>query len=378
MIEVQVNIFMVLLLVSIAVHANLKFNQKEPVHQLFFALIVLTIVILLLEMSSVLLNSASNKNLLVLHKLIDTAGFALAPLVLIVAALYVYKRTNRYMRLNISKILWLGAPAFGNAIISLGSFQYNLIFSITSENLYVRGPLFFISPVSVFFYYCLILWILYDSRAKVNGEERVMLSLLPIIPFLLSVFQLYYFVYLTIWNSLAIAVVMNYIFVLHNQTKIDPLTGLGNRLAYDECLTNLSRKNKLVLSVVNIDLDDFKSINNLHGHHEGDKVLREFARELKAVFEDIGVPIRVGGDEFIVWIRENNTEVIEKNMITLADRVNEHNKKMNRHYQIGFSYGTKVFNEQYKDLQELVQHSDKLMYEEKQKKQIYSLNIPLI
>ena len=375
MIEVQVNIFMVLLLGSIAVHAYLKFNRKEPVHQLFFALIVLTIVILLLEMLSVLLNSASCKNLLVLHKLVDTAGFVLAPLAPIVAALYVYKRTNRYIRLKIGKIIWLGAPAFGNAIVSLGSYQYNWIFSITNENLYLRGPLFFISPVSISFYYCIILWVLYDNRKKINHEERVMLSLLPIIPFLLSVFQLYYFVYLTIWNSLAIAIVMNYIFILHNQTQIDPLTGLGNRLAYDECIANLSHKSKLVLSVVNIDLDDFKSINNLYGHHEGDKVLRAFASELKAVFDGVGLPIRVGGDEFIVWIRENNPAIIEQYMATLTERVKTYNEKTGRPCQVSFSYGMTVLNEQYNDLQELVQHSDKLMYEEKQRKQIH---IPLI
>ena len=375
MIEVQVNIFMVLLLGSIAVHAYLKFNRKEPVHQLFFALIVLTIVILLLEMLSVLLNSASCKNLLVLHKLVDTAGFVLAPLAPIVAALYAYKRTNRYIRLKIGRIIWLGAPAFGNAIVSLGSYQYNWIFSITNENLYLRGPLFFISPVSISFYYCIILWVLYDNRKKINHEERVMLSLLPIIPFLLSVFQLYYFVYLTIWNSLAIAIVMNYIFILHNQTQIDPLTGLGNRLAYDECIANLSHKSKLVLSVVNIDLDDFKSINNLYGHHEGDKVLRAFASELKAVFDGVGLPIRVGGDEFIVWIRENNPAIIEQYMATLTERVKTYNEKTGRPYQVSFSYGMTVLNEQYNDLQELVQHSDKLMYEEKQRKQIH---IPLI
>jgi diguanylate cyclase (GGDEF)-like protein len=378
MIEVQVNIFMVLLLGSIAVHAYLKFNRKEPVHQLFFALIVLTIVILLLEMLSVLLNSASCKNLLVLHKLVDTAGFVLAPLAPIVAALYVYKRTNRYIRLKISKIIWLGAPALGNAIVSLGSYQYNWIFSITNENLYLRGPLFFISPVFISFYYCLILWLLYDNRMKINDEERVMLSLLPTIPFLLSVFQLYYFVYLTIWNSLAIAVVMNYIFILHNQTKIDPLTGLGNRLAYDEYIANLSHKSKLVLSVVNIDLDDFKSINNQYGHHEGDKVLRAFAGELKAVFDDVGMPIRVGGDEFIVWIRENNPAIIAQYMATLADRVKTSNENMGRPYRVGFSYGMTVLNAQHNDLQELVQHSDKLMYEEKQKKAGPPLNIPMI
>ena len=369
MISVQVDAFMVLLLAGIAVHAHLKFNRKEPVHQLFLALILLTIAVLLLEILSVLLNNAAYKNFLILHKIIDTVGFTLAPFIPMVTALYVYKRTNRYMRFKISKHFWLGMPVLCNTLASLGSYHYNWIFGITSENLYVRGPLFFISPVCIFFYYGLLLWFLYDSREKLNDEELMTLSLLSGIPALLSAFQLYYFVYFTMWNSLAIAVVMNYIFILHNQTKTDPLTGLGNRLAYEECLVNLSRKHR-ALSVVNIDLDDFKSINNQYGHHEGDKVLREFARELKAVFEDIGVPIRVGGDEFIIWIRENNTAVIAEYMQSLADRVNEYNVKMNRPYRISFSYGTTVLNDQYHDLQDLVRHSDRMMYEEKQKKQI--------
>lgn len=369
MIKVQVDAFMVLLLVSIAVHAHLKFDRKEPVHQLFFALIMLTIAVLLLEIMSVIFNDVTYKNFLVLHKLVDTAGFTLAPFIPLVAALYVYKRTNRYMRFKINKHFWLGAPALCNTIASLGSYHYNWIFSITGENLYMRGPLFFISPVCIFFYYGLLLCFLYDSRKKINDEELMTLSLLSAIPSLLSAFQLYYFVYFTMWNSLAIAVVMNYIFILHNQTRIDPLTGLGNRLAYDECLVSLPRKNK-ALSVVNIDLDDFKSINNQYGHHEGDKVLQEFARELKAVFEDIGVPIRVGGDEFIVWVRDNNAAVIGTYMKSLADRVNDYNEKMNKPYKISFSYGTTVLNEQCNDLQELVRHSDRMMYEEKQKKHI--------
>ena len=48
----------------------------------------------------------------------------------------------------------------------------------------------------------------------------------------------------------------------------------------------------------------------MYGHHEGDKVLKEFANELKAVFEGRGVPIRVGGDEFIVLISEAQNEKV--------------------------------------------------------------------
>ncbi len=184
----------------------------------------------------------------------------------------------------------------------------------------------------------------------------------------MSHFQLYYFVYLTIWNSIAIAVIINYIFIIHSRTTLDPLTGLGNRVAYNQYLESLRRKSNIVLSVVNIDLDDFKNINDVCGHHEGDKVLRLFARQLEDVFEGKGVSIRLGGDEFIVLINENQREVVEKYVTALIDKISAYNEKSAKPYHIKFSYGMTIFNDAYDSIDELIQHSDKLMYEEKQKK----------
>ena len=138
-----------------------------------------------------------------------------------------------------------------------------------------------------------------------------MLSLLILSPGVLSVFQLYFFVYLTLWNSIAIAVVVNYILIVQSQIKIDPLTRLGNRAAYDEQIESLSRKENLILTVANIDLDNFKTINDTYGHQEGDKVLRLFAERIKEVFDGKGVSIRLGGDEFIVLVNENRREIVE-------------------------------------------------------------------
>ena len=94
------NIFMVILLSSIAVHACFKLERKEQVNRLFLALIFLTILILILEILSVSLNSSTYIDYIILHKLVDTLGFTLAPLVSICAVLYVYRRTNLYSPLN--------------------------------------------------------------------------------------------------------------------------------------------------------------------------------------------------------------------------------------------------------------------------------------
>ena len=94
MLAIQLNIFMVILLSALVAYVRIKFDRKEQALRLFFALIALTIGVLVLEILSVVLNSGHYVNLIVVHKLVDIVGFVLAPLVPIVAALYVYKRAN--------------------------------------------------------------------------------------------------------------------------------------------------------------------------------------------------------------------------------------------------------------------------------------------
>ncbi|MDT8903986.1 GGDEF domain-containing protein [Anaeroselena agilis] len=313
------------------------------------------------------LNSGYYPNFIVAHKLVDTLGFALSPLVPICAVSYVYKRTNKYKKVN-SKAFWLAIPFFVNGIISVGSFSFDWIFSITPENVYVRGPLFFVSPLTYYFYYTVNLAVLCAARKKFSKEELLILGMLTIIPAVMSVFQLYYFIFLTIWNSTAIAVIINYIFIIHSQTKIDPLTGLRNRVAYNEYIEGLRGKRNIVLSVVTIDLDDFKSINDTHGHHEGDKVLRIFAGQLEDIFEGKGVPIRLGGDEFVVLLDENQRAVVETYIKILNDKINAYNLRSELPYRIKFSYGLTVFDDRYNSVDELIRHSDKLMYIEKQRR----------
>ena len=369
MLVIQMNIFMVILVSLVAVHAFSKLWRKVYTdHRLFFSLIVLTMLILILEIFSVVLNSPVFIGFMTVQKLVDTIGFTLTPLVPIIVLLFVYERTNKPIAINRMGMLVLSVPLLANTILSIGSFHFEWLFTITNENAYLRGPLWLASPLTSYFYYAVNLLLLYKARKGLNREELFILSLLTLSPALLSVFQLYFYVYLTIWNSIAIAVVINYIFIVHSQVKIDPLTRLGNRAAYDEQLEILNRKENLVLTVVNIDLDNFKTINDAFGHQEGDKVLRLFAERIKDVFDGRGVSLRLGGDEFIVLVNENRKEIVETYIKNLKSRIKAYNENSGMPYQIKFSYGMAIFNSSYKDVHELVRYSDKLMYQEKNKR----------
>lgn len=85
----------------------------------------------------------------------------------------------------------------------------------------------------------------------------------------------------------------------------DPLTGLANRHQFNlrgQDLFALSKRSKRPLTLLNIDIDDFKAINDTFGHAGGDAVLMQVAQALKSCCRESDLIARVGGDEFLVLL----------------------------------------------------------------------------
>lgn len=85
----------------------------------------------------------------------------------------------------------------------------------------------------------------------------------------------------------------------------DYLTGLGNRSYYEELLASMkatAQREQRSFSIVLLDLDNFKSVNDSHGHNEGDRVLQEFAKILTGAVRTNDHVFRFGGDEFVLLL----------------------------------------------------------------------------
>jgi diguanylate cyclase (GGDEF)-like protein len=89
---------------------------------------------------------------------------------------------------------------------------------------------------------------------------------------------------------------------LAHQATHDSLTGLPNRALFDTKLDEATASGKR-FTVLFIDLDDFKIVNDTRGHHSGDQVLKEVARRLLSLVRPIDTVARLGGDEFAVLMR---------------------------------------------------------------------------
>jgi diguanylate cyclase (GGDEF)-like protein len=84
---------------------------------------------------------------------------------------------------------------------------------------------------------------------------------------------------------------------------MDPLTGIYNRRRFENILTNefkRAARYQLPLTCMMIDIDNFKLINDAHGHQEGDAVIKEIARIIQTTIREVDTPARWGGEEFVV------------------------------------------------------------------------------
>ena len=102
--------------------------------------------------------------------------------------------------------------------------------------------------------------------------------------------------------------------ILRNLAMIDPLTGLYNRrFAEQRLAAEVSRSERRghPLTVMTLDLNDFKHINDTYGHLAGDQVLQEFASRLNKVIRGSDLAVRLGGDEFLVLLPECTAEQLQ-------------------------------------------------------------------
>jgi len=91
----------------------------------------------------------------------------------------------------------------------------------------------------------------------------------------------------------------------------DPLTDTGNRIAMDQTLQReieLSRRHLHPLSVLMLDIDHFKQVNDTHGHSAGDDVLKAVATSIKNQLRNVDMVFRYGGEEFLILLSNTSRE----------------------------------------------------------------------
>ena len=173
----------------------------------------------------------------------------------------------------------------------------------------------------------------------------------------------------------AAAVIYNSIVFEQTQedSLTDPLTGLPNtRFMFMHLTRELARAERLKseVSLLVMDLDHFKEINDNHGHHVGDRALREVAGVLRAAIRPYDICVRYAGDEFIVVLSGCGAEEAERKRVELQTAIDEvvFEARPGKRLQLGISIGAAVFPHDGNTYETLLATADSRMYRDKTKR----------
>lgn len=158
---------------------------------------------------------------------------------------------------------------------------------------------------------------------------------------------------------------------MKKQANIDILTGLYNRRFLDDYARKqfaFARRREQPLGVAMLDLDHFKSFNDVYGHEMGDRILRQFAKTVTASMRETNLAARYGGEEFIVILPDTNAkscllvaERIRKAVMTMVVPSNSEKPLP----QLTVSIGVAAYPDHGQTLEEVIQASDRALYESK-------------
>ncbi|MFZ5882011.1 MAG: PAS domain S-box protein [Chloroflexota bacterium] len=153
----------------------------------------------------------------------------------------------------------------------------------------------------------------------------------------------------------------------------DELTGLPNRQLFHDrlvlALERARREQQGLVAVMLLDLDNFKDVNDTHGHACGDELLRSVARRLSMCLRKSDTAARMGGDEFTIIVEEaaslqNCTLVAQKVLATLSEPM-----EIEGHvFQITASLGISLFPGDSEDVETLLRQADIAMYRAKKQR----------
>ena len=149
----------------------------------------------------------------------------------------------------------------------------------------------------------------------------------------------------------------------------DGLTGLENRLSFNEFEEELKRKKEGCCIIVQLDINDLKKMNDNYGHVEGDRGIRAAAAVISESFEDPSRVFRTGGDEFIAVMKGTDKKRLlkdyERNEKKLQQAIEAYNKNEQPPVPLSIAYGMAECDCTSDDPEEKEKLADERMYEHK-------------
>lgn len=364
---VIMNAYSAAILVIIFFHAIKFFDKNSLSDKLYMCILSVTAFLLVMDVLS-----RFDGNIAPVYPVINCIGnFVVFMMCLVFPSLWlvyvhyqVFDDERKAMRLFLP--LGIINLAFGAVLVYSG--RYGWFYYIDSDNIYHRGPLFWI-PVSVVMLLIVAAFaVTVSNRRKLDRRSFYSLIFFAVPPFICVLLQTAFYGTSLVLSGVVLSMLVVFINIQNNRLHTDYLTGLGNRKKLDLYLGKKIKQcsGRKVFSAILIDINNFKRINETYGHEAGDDALLFAAKMLKRCIRNNDFIARYGGDEFCIVLDVSDENELKEIVGKIKSRLEECSDSGNCTYKLNFSMGYAVYDPSvHRNAKRFIRHIDLLMYENK-------------
>ena len=291
------------------------------------------------------------------NNILFLSNMAIGPLWVMLISLHINGAVSKFQRIFMLVVCGIIA-----VMMTVNIFD-PIVFDINERNVYTRGPLFMLKNLLEVILMADGVVIYLISRYKSGGVK-----FFPVLQFVCPIFicvclQMFYYGISTIWVGIAVGYTSLMLALQNENIFIDKLTGLYNRYYLDKVSGELKRKRKITMMM--LDMNDFKSINDNFGHSQGDDALVSLASVLQKTIGVEGTVVRYAGDEFVIILNNGDEEAAEQCKQLIKKNLEEFNENHKKKYKLSASIGVGVFDLEKSNVDKILERIDKRMYEDK-------------
>ena len=364
------SILSLLVLIIMYFYAHSRLERKFTQYRLFMDLVLLNMALICIDLTTWFVNGVPGLQIRWIGYASNTLLFALEPMGLTLWIMYanfqIYHDENRIFKLN----KYLSIPLVINGIFSFLSIFTGYFFIINEQNIYSRGDLYFLHLLL-----CVVLLLfpfptIFKNRNNIPRKHFVSL-LFFLIPITIgAALQVLFYGVSYTWSGMMLSLLIVYLNIQDRESSTDFLTEVNNRKQLDHYIKNKinSGKKQEPFSIILLDLDRFKEINDKFGHDVGDEALQDAVKLLRECLRQNDFLARFGGDEFLIVMDITTSEALQKTIHRIKDCFEDFNQKSQKPYSLSFSYGSYLYDYSLNlDADQLLKHLDDLMYKDKEK-----------
>ncbi|MBN2859946.1 MAG: GGDEF domain-containing protein [Sphaerochaetaceae bacterium] len=358
--QFQINIYAVIMLAALLIiikgQSQIVFQSKR----LLTWIIAATLLSIVTEPLSWIFDGTPTGIGFVLNHIANALLVLLAPVIAGLFAAYIDLKINNDWR-RLQKRYFYQIAALIVAILLLINLAFPLYFTIDpAQNHYEQLMFHLFNHILVVLIYLTILALTFRARDRIETNVYRTVFAFLFIPIIGMAVQAVNIHLNFSWTTVGIAILIAYTFLESSAGEKDFLTGIYSRSIYDRYVSTLISQH-VSFRLMMTDLNDFKGINDEHGHLAGDLVLKEFSRILLHVFDGERMVARLAGDEFIIVIEHGETK--EEDIIAqITAACTAHHDPLIQNLR--FSYGLEMFTPGM-PYDELYTRVDEKMYRQK-------------